>query len=168
MEYWILGPLILLILYFVYHVFFQNYMEVRRVFRSLEKMVDSRDYFLLKLMPDLEKKIPEEKLADVLALVEQRTKERKCGYTIKIRTDIKLNKAVKALYEAYLGIETNPVMDEVFKNIMQIELKLKRLRKEYNIKAEQFNLSLIDHKFINFQIIRYKPLDLYGIQKKNE
>ena len=69
------------------------------------------------------------------------------------------------LKEMYLDLEkerNNPVIKAALANAFELEKTLKKVRDEYNMAVEKYNMNLIMHKFVCMRIIRMKPLDIYG------
>lgn len=154
---------IIILSYIFYKVYLKDFIEVRKVFISLKKFLSARDTLVLKMLPEIKKIIDVNK---ILSLVDERRLNFESSYNNAIKSDVKLNKELKAAYSKIGKENLNEITLQVFNNILKAESELKNLRKEYNDKVEKYNKNLIKHKFICLKIIRMKPLDTYQIVQK--
>lgn len=151
--------LVLFILIVCYYIFMKDYVEVIKVYSSLEKTLDVRDLLVMKLIPEINDKGLQ---AKIIELIESRMKNKKIPYNDKIRMDVELNKELKKFYNIINKKADNPVVKATFKNVIEIEKKLIKIRDKYNYSVEKYNLNLMVHKFVCMRFIRMKPLDTYA------
>lgn len=153
---------ILLIVIFsliIYNLYFKDYIEVKKSFNILIKTLDTRDLLVMKLVPELENK---SERADIVKLIEMRMKNKKSSFTNQIKIDIELNEKLKDMYLKLEKNKNNLVLQSALRNSLEIENTLKKLRTEYNLTVEKYNMNLVMHKFVCMRVIRMKPLDTYG------
>lgn len=153
---------ILLIVIFsliIYNLYFKDYIEVKKSFNILIKTLDTRDLLVMKLVPELENKSEK---ADIIKLIKMRMKNKKSSFTNQIKIDIELNEKLKEMYLKLEKNKKNLVLQSALKNSLEIENTLKKLRTEYNLTVEKYNMNLVMHKFVCMRVIRMKPLDTYG------
>ena len=150
--------IILFLIYLVYMLYFKEYVDVSNVFRTLEKTLDTRDLFLMKIIGEMKNKRIK---GETVKLISKRIKSRKSGYNEKIRIDIELNHQLKETYKEINTLIKNPVIKESFLKIIALEKKLKLQREEYNKVVEKYNRNIIHHKKVCMLLIRMKPLDTY-------
>ncbi|MBQ9279465.1 MAG: LemA family protein [Clostridia bacterium] len=129
------------------------------VYKSLRKVLESRDLLVLKLLPDIQDK----KLSEsVLRLINERNRKSKISYDDAIRADLELHRKLKILYEQINKMKKNEVQEELFRRIIDLEKRLKLLRTRYSATVRAYNMSLTIHPKIFVKILHMKPLDLYG------
>ena len=90
-------------------------------------------------------------------------KNKEIPYNDKIVLYIELNRELKDFYSLVNSKIDNPIVKATFTNIIELEKKLKKIRKEYNFAVEKYNMNLVMHKFICMRLIRMKPLDTYKV-----
>ena len=162
---WIIFVVIIFLLFIFYIFYLKEYVEVKRIFDSLEKTLDTRDLLVMKLLPE----IKDEKIkTEVAKWIDLRVKNRKSSFNDKIKIDVELNKELKEFYTLINKITNNEVIKATFTNIIELEKKLKNIRNEYNIAVEKYNMNLVMHKFMCMRIIRMKPLDTYNVTNNEE
>ena len=159
---WVSIVLLLLIifLYYVYGMYFKEYFEVKKVYNTLQNILDARDVLVLKLTSE---KVTKRELAKVIMLIDERRATKGAGYTIRMEADVRLSNELKNFYSRISKIINNDLSKEVFKRIMELEKKAKKARIEFNNAVERYNNNLILHKKVCMKIIRMKPLDTYKI-----
>lgn len=156
MWYILLAIILIMIVYFLY---FKDYVEVKKIFRILIKTLDTRDLLIMKLVPEVKNK---KERAEIIKLVDSRMKSKKMSYTEQIKLDVELNDKLKGVYLDLEKEKDNPVIKATLTNAFELEKTLKKVRDEYNMAVEKYNMNLIMHKFVCMRIIRMKPLDIYG------
>lgn len=163
---WIILILILVtISYLTYELYLKKYILVRNEFKLLLKTLDVRDLLILKLLPEIKNKNISNKIA---YLINERVKNKKCGHLEQINLDIELNKEIKSFYEELNKNLTNEIVKTTFKKVIEIEKKLKNIRKSYNDAVNMYNDNLIKHKKICMKTLKMKPLDTYGLKYSKE
>lgn len=161
----IIKVIILLIIFFIfifYMLYLKEYLKVKKVYKHLRKVLDTRDTLVLKLIPEIKNK---ELSAKVIYLIDERKENFKTSYNNSILSDIKLNTELRKLYEYINTLNKNEVINNVFGKIINLEKELKNIRNKYNIAVENYNNNLIKHKYMCLRIIKMKPLDTYSIKK---
>lgn len=156
---WTIFIIVVVIIFAFYYVIFKDYIDVKKVFNTLEKTLNTRDLLVMKLLPEIKDKNLQ---ANIASLIEERTKNRNISYNDKINIDIKLNKELKIFYDIINKKLDNQVIKATFKNVIETEKILKKIRSEYNLVVEKYNMNLVMHKFLCIRIVRMKPLDTYG------
>lgn len=151
--------LIVFLFIFIFQYYFKEFIDVTVIYKSLRKVLESRDLLVLRILPDVkDKKISEE----VLNLIQERKERNKVSYNEGIIADLKLHQSLKRLYEFINGMKKNEIQEELFKRIIHLEKRAKELRKKYSVAAEKYNLSLTLHPKLYIQLLHMKPLDIYG------
>ena len=160
---WWIGLVILLLVifcYYAYGTYWKEYFEVKKVFNTLQKVLDTRDVLLLKMTSE---KVNKKHVAKVVMLIDERKKTKNAGYSIRMDADVKLNHALKEFYPELVKALDNPIAKGAFKRIMELEKHAKKIRIAYNNAVEKYNNNLILHKKVCMRIIKMKPLDTYSI-----
>lgn len=157
--YIILFLVVVFLIYLGYMLYFKEYVDVCKVFNTLEKTLDTRDLALMKILGELKNKRIK---GETTKLISKRINSKKSGYNEKIKIDVELNKKLKETYNEINNIINNPVIKETFTRIITLEKKLKVQREEYNLFVEKYNRNIIHHKKICILLLRMKPLDTYG------
>lgn len=156
--------LILLILiifvYYVYGMYFKEYFEVKKVYNTLQKVLDTRDVLLLKLTSE---KIDKKIIAKIVMLIDKRKETRNSGYTVRMNADVELSNELKKFYSLLSKVLDNDLSKDIFKRIIGLEKQAKKIRISYNNAVENYNNNLILHKKVCMRIIHMKPLDTYKI-----
>lgn len=156
--------IIVILIYLAYMLYFKEYVDVCKIFRTLEKTLDTRDLLVMQSIAEIKnKKIK----GETTKYIDKRMKIKKSGFNEKIRADVDLNKKLKETYKELNNYMQNPVIRSTFLRIVVLEKKLKVIREEYNIAVEKYNLNMIHHKAICMGIIRMKPLDTYKSSAEN-
>lgn len=153
--------LLLVVIFFIYlgyMLYFKEYVDVCKIFNTLEKTLNTRDLLLTQIIGELKNKRIK---GETLKLISKRIKSKKSGYNQKIRIDVELNKKLKETYKEINNLTNNPVVKESFLKIIALEKKLKLQREEYNKAVEKYNRNIIHHKTVCMLFIRMKPLDTY-------
>ena len=145
---------------YAYGMYFKEYFEVRKVYNTLQKVLDTRDVLLLKLSGE---KIDKKMLAKIIMLIDERKKTKDAGYTIRMNADVLLSNELRSFYPKLSKVLDNDLTKEVFRRIMELEKSAKKIRINFNNAVERYNNNLILHKRICMKIIRMKPLDIYKI-----
>ena len=147
------------IIFLIYMLYFKEYKDVMANFRTLVKVLETRDLLLMRILPEIkENHIKEE----TTRLVEQRMQCKNGGCNSLIKSDVELNKQLITTYKEIDKIK-NALVREEFKRIISLEKKLKVIRREYNKSVEKYNKNLIIHKKMCINYLRMKPLDTYKI-----
>ena len=152
--------LLLILIYYMYGTYFKEYFEVKKVYKTLQHVLDTRDVLLLKLSSE---KINKKEFAKIVMLIDERKKTKNAGYTIRMNADVNLNHELKNFYPKISKTLDNPISKEVFKRIIELEKQAKKIRIAYNVSVERYNNNLILHKDICIKLIHMKPLDTYSI-----
>lgn len=152
--------LLVIFAYYVYGTYFKEYFEVKKIFKTLQHVLDTRDVLLLKLSGE---KVDKKDFAKVVMLIDERKKTKNLGYTVRMNADVKLNHELKEFYLKLSKVLDNPISKDVFKRVMDLEKQAKKIRVAYNMAVENYNNNLILHKKVCMKWIRMKPLDTYKI-----
>lgn len=152
--------IIVIFIYYVYGTYFKDYFEVKKVYNTLQKVLDARDVLLLDLTNE---KVDKKEIAKILMLIDKRKETRKAGYTVRMNADVELNKELKKFYQVVSNAINNDISKEVLKRLIELEKQAKKVRISYNNAVEKYNNNLILHKKICMRLIRMKPLDIYKI-----
>ena len=153
--------LFIIFIYYIYGTYFKEYFEVKKVYDTLQNVLDTRDVLLLKLTSE---KVDKNKLANIVMLIDKRKKTRAAGYTIRMNADVELNHALKDFYPELSKKIDNPISKEIFSRIIELEKQAKKIRNAYNLAVENYNNNLILHKKVCMRLIRMKPLDTYSMR----
>lgn len=156
MWYILISIILIMVVYFLY---FKDYVEVKKVFKIITKTLDTRDLLIMKLVPEIKNK---KEKAEIIRLVDDRMKSKKMSYTEQIKLDVELNDKLKNMYFNLEQEKDNPVIKATLARAFELEKTLKKVRNEYNVAVEKYNMNLIMHKFVCMRVIRMKPLDIYG------
>jgi len=160
MWYGLVLLLIVIFIYYVYGTYFKEYFAVKKVYHTLQKVLDTRDVLLLKLSGE---KVNKNEIAKVVMLIDERKKTKNAGYSIRMNADVKLNHELKSFYPKLVKVLDNPISKEIFKRIMDLEKQAKKVRIAYNTAVESYNNNLILHQKVCMRLIRMKPLDIYSL-----
>lgn len=145
--------------YVIYEVYLKDYINVTIVYKSLRKLLASRDVMLLKLIPDIEDKKYAQK---VLNLVDIRNKASKVSYDEAIKADVELHNELKVLYDIIDKMDKNELQLEIFKKIISYEKQIKMVRTKYTQVVSTYNMSLTTHPKVCVKFLHLKPLEVYG------
>lgn len=155
------GLLILIIFaYYVYGMYFKEYFEVKKVYNTLQKVLDTRDVLLLKLTSE---KIDKKSIAKIVMLIDKRKETRNSGYTVRMNADVELSNELRNFYPVLSKVLANDLSKDIFKRIIELEKQAKKIRISYNNAVDNYNNNLILHKKVCMKIIHMKPLDIYKI-----
>ena len=155
------GLLILIIFaYYVYGMYFKEYFEVKKVYNTLQKVLDTRDVLLLKLTSE---KIDKKSIAKIVMLIDKRKETRNSGYTVRMNADVELSNELRNFYPVLSKVLDNDLSKDIFKRIIELEKQAKKIRISYNNAVDNYNNNLILHKKVCMRIIHMKPLDTYKI-----
>ena len=159
---WISFSLFILVIfiYYVYGTYFKEYFEVKKVFETLQKILDTRDILVLKLSSE---KVNKEIIAKVVMQIDERKNTRNSGYSIRMDADVKLHQSLKIFYEDVSKKLDNPISKDIFHKIIELEKQAKKARIAYNNAVDNYNNNLILHKKVCMKLIRMKPLDTYKL-----
>lgn len=152
--------IIVIALYYCYGMYLKEYVEVKKIFLTLQHVLDTRDVLLLQLSNE---KVDEKQMAEIVMLVDERRKTKNSGYTIRMEADVKLHRALKAFYPTVEKVVDNPLSKDLFERILTLEKQAKKIRIAYNTAVERYNQNLILHKKVCMRLIRMKPLDTYAM-----
>ena len=157
---WISLIILLLVIfgYYVYGTYFKEYFDVKKVYNTLQKVLDTRDLLVLKLTGE---KIDKKKIANVVMQIDKRKETRNSGYTVRMNADVELSKVLKDFYVAVSKVLDNDISKENFARIMELEKQAKKIRIAYNNAVENYNNNLVLHKKVCMRLIHMKPLDTY-------
>lgn len=157
---WISLIILLLVIfgYYVYGTYFKEYFDVKKVYNTLQKVLDTRDLLVLKLTSE---KIDKKKIANVVMLIDKRKETRNFGYTVRMNADVELSKVLKDFYVDVSKVLNNDISKENFARIMELEKQAKKIRIAYNNAVESYNNNLVLHKKVCMRLIHMKPLDTY-------
>lgn len=149
----------IIFVYYVYGTYFKEYFEVRKVYNTLQNVLDTRDVLLLKLTGE---KVKKKDIAKIVMLIDERKKTKNSGYSVRMNADVKLNHELKKFYPELAKSLDNPVSKEIFKRIVDLEKQAKKIRIAYNNAVDNYNNNLVLHKKVCMRLIRMKPLDTYS------
>ena len=157
---WISFTLLILAIaiYYIYGTYFKEYFEVKKVFNTLQKVLDTRDVLVLKLTGE---KVEKKLIAKVVMLIDKRKEIKNSGYTVRMKADVELSNELKNFYLKLNKVVNNDLSKEVFRHIVELEKQAKKIRISYNNAVERYNNNLILHKNVCMKIIHMKPLDTY-------
>ncbi len=154
----ILFMILLLAIYF-YNVYLREYFDVIRTYKTLRKLLETRDLILLKILSDVNNKKLSKK---VLNLIDQRRKKAKTSFDDGIIADAELNSALKKLYEEINAMKRNELQDEIFKHLIGLEKQLKSVRTRYSEAVTKYNYALAAHPKVLIKMLHLRTFQLYG------
>ena len=128
--------------YIIYAVYLKEYIDVTIVYKTLRKLLASRDVMLLKIIPDIEDKKYAEK---ILNLINSRNEASKISYDDAIRADITLHNELKNLYDIINKMDKNELQLEIFKKVIDYEKRIKLARVNYTEVVTKYNMGLTVH-----------------------
>ena len=143
-----------------YFLFFKEYSLVMGNFETLLKVIEARDLILMRLLPEIKSKDVKEKMTK---LVSERMNAKKLGNDKLIETDVEINKNLDQVYSE-LNKTKNPIVKEELRRAVNLEQKLKVIRREYNKAVEAYNQKLVKHPKSMIKFWRMKPLNTYSIK----
>lgn len=149
--------------YIIYAVYLKEYIDVTIVYKTLRKLLASRDVMLLKIIPDIEDKKYAEK---ILNLINSRNEASKISYDDAIRTDITLHNELKNLYDIINKMDKNELQLEIFKKVIDYEKRIKLARVKYTEVVSKYNMGLTIHPRVCIKLLHMKPLEVYGSKNK--
>ncbi len=149
--------------YIIYTVYLKEYVDVTIVYKSLRKLLASRDVMLLKIIPDIEDKKYAER---ILNLINNRNEASKISYDDAIRADITLHNELKNLYDIINKMDKNELQLEIFKKVIEYEKRIKLARVKYTEVVSKYNMGLTVHPKVCIKILHMKPLEVYGSKNK--
>lgn len=151
--------LIALIFMYIRNVYLKEFIEVTVIYKSLCKLLNSRDLLLLKILPDIKNKKQKER---ILLLVDERNKKSRISYDDAIFADVELHNELKEFYNNIDKMKKNELQMEIFRKIISFENQIKIVRKKYSAAVEKYNMSLTIHPKFCVKIMHMKPLEIYG------
>ncbi|MBQ8299638.1 MAG: LemA family protein [Clostridia bacterium] len=151
--------IIALVFMYIRNVYLKEFIEVTVIYKSLCKLLNSRDLLLLKILPDIKNKKQTEK---ILTLIDERNKKSKISYDDAILADVELHNELKSLYSVIEKMKKNELQTEIFKKIISFENQIKNVRKKYSFAVEKYNMSLTIHPKFCIKFMHMKPLEIYG------
>ncbi len=149
--------------YIIYAVYLKEYIDVTIVYKSLRKLLASRDVMLLKIIPNIEDKKYAER---ILNLINNRNEASKISYDDAIRADITLHNELKNLYDIINKMDKNELQLEIFKKVIEYEKRIKLVRVKYTEVVSKYNMGLTVHPKVCIKILHMKPLEVYGSKNK--
>ncbi len=149
--------------YIIYAVYLKEYIDVTIVYKTLRKLLASRDVMLLKIIPDIEDKKYAEK---ILNLINSRNEASKISYDDAIRADITLHNELKNLYDIINKMDKNELQLEIFKKVIDYEKRIKLARVKYTEVVSKYNMGLTVHPRVCIKLLHMKPLEVYGSKNK--
>lgn len=152
--------LLVIFCYYFYGTYLKEYFEVKKVYETLQKILDTRDLLLLDLSKD---KIDKKEFAKILSLIDKRRETKKSGYTVCMNVDVELNNELKSFYKSLTKILDNDFSKELVSRIIELEKQARKARNSYNEAVKRYNDNLILHKKVCIRLIKMKPLDTYKI-----
>lgn len=151
--------LIALIFMYIRNVYLKEFIEVTVIYKSLCKLLNSRDLLLLKILPDIKNKKQKER---ILLLVDERNKKSRISYDDAIFADVELHNELKEFYNNIDKMKKNELQMEIFRKIISFENQIKIVRKKYSAAVEKYNMSLTIHPKFCVKFMHMKPLEIYG------
>ena len=149
--------------YIIYAVYLKEYIDVTIVYKTLRKLLASRDVILLKNIPDIEDKKYAEK---ILNLINSRNEASKISYDDAIRADITLHNELKNLYDIINKMDKNELQLEIFKKVIDYEKRIKLARVKYTEVVTKYNMGLTVHPRVCIKLLHMRPLEVYGSKNK--
>ena len=146
--------------YYFYGTYLKEYFKVKKVYETLQKILDTRDLLLLDLSHD---KVDKKEFAKILSLIDKRKETRNSGYTVRMNADVELSNELKSFYKSLAKILDNDFSKELVSRIVELEKQARKTRISYNDAVERYNNNLILHKKVCMRFIHMKPLDTYKI-----
>ena len=166
MELGVIISIIFIVLFVIFisihYLFFKEYSIVMGNFQTLIKVIESRDLLLLRVLPEIKnKKIKD----DMTMLISQRMAAKRQGNDKLIEMDVKINKKLNRVYTEF-NSSKNLIVREELKRLVNLEKKLKVIRREYNKSVENYNNKLIKHPKLMMKFLKMRPYNLYEIHEK--
>ena len=149
--------------YIIYAVYLKEYIDVTIVYKTLRKLLASRDVMLLKIITDIEDKKYAEK---ILNLINSRNEASQISYDDAIRADITLHNELKNLYDIINKMDKNELQLEIFKKVIDYEKRIKLARVKYTEVVSKYNMGLTVHPRVCIKLLHMKPLEVYGSKNK--
>ena len=149
--------------YIIYAVYLKEYIDVTIVYKTLRKLLASRDVILLKIIPDIEDKKYAEK---ILNLINSRNEASKISYDDAIRADITRHNELKNLYDIINKMDKNELQLEIFKKVIDYEKRIKLARVKYTEVVTKYNMGLAVHPRVCIKLLHMRPLEVYGSKNK--
>lgn len=145
----------------LYICLFKEYSAVMGNYNTLLKVIETRDLLLMRILPEIRNKKTKDEMA---MLVSNRMEAKRKGNNELIKTDVEINKKLKPIYDE-INKTKNPIAKEEFRRIINLEKKLKVIRREYNSAVEKYNEKI--RKKPNFYIKKLKmiPLNTYNFKE---
>ncbi len=156
---------VLILIFLIYTLYFKNYLRVTKVFKTLKKFLDTRDSFVIKMVPEVKNQTVAKEIVD---LVKDRKDQFQKGYNLAIQADVALNSYLKMFYQEFQKPSQNEMINEMMQRIKNLEMQLKKIREEYNHEVEQYNQTIVRHRWVCIKLIHMKPLDVYQNKSKQE
>lgn len=144
--------------HFLYYEYLKEYIEVTKIYKLLRKTLEVRDLLLLKLLPDLKNKGESQK---VLNLIADRKEKSRLSYDLALKADVELNNELKKVYEQIDKMKKNELQIEIFHNIISVEKKIKKMRREYSNTVQKYNMSLTIHPKVCIKMLHMRPFEMY-------
>ena len=141
----------------VYILLFKEYSEVMANFTTLLKVIETRDLLLMRVLPEIKNKKTKD---DMSVLIATRMEAKKHGNDALIKADVDINKKLKPIYDEF-NKSKNPIVKEAFRNIVNLEKKLKVIRREYNNSVDKYNAKLVKKPKLYVKRLHMKPLNTY-------
>lgn len=148
---------ILLVVLFLYIMLFKEYSEVMANFETLVKVIETRDLLLMRILPEIKSKRIK---AEMTELVDKRMSAKKQGNDALIKCDVDINKKLKPIYDE-INKSQNPIVREEFRRVINLEKKLKVIRREYNTAVEKYNARITKNPKLFLKYLRMRPLNTY-------
>ncbi len=150
--------LVVLVIYLLVHTLvFKEYSEVMANFDTLVKVIETRDLLLMRVLPEIKNKRIKE---DMTKFISARMNAKKTGNDDLVKADVDINKRLKPIYDE-LSKSQNPIVKEEFKKIVNLEKKLKTIRREYSESVDRYNEKLSKKPKLYIQKLHMKPLNTY-------
>ena len=141
----------------IYLFLFKEYSEVMANYETLVKVIETRDLILMRVLPEIKNKRLKD---DMTKFIAARMNAKKTGNDDLVKADVDINKRLKPVYDE-LNKSQNPIVKEEFKRIVNLEKKLKTIRREYNNSVDKYNAKLVKRPKLFIKKLHMKPLNTY-------
>ena len=136
---------------------FKEHSEVMANYETLVKVIETRDLLLMRVLPEIKNKRIKD---DMTKFVAARMNAKKTGNDDLVKADVDINKRLKPIYDE-LSKSQNPIVKEEFRKIVNLEKKLKTIRREYNNSVDRYNEKLSRRPKLFIKRLHMKPLNTY-------
>ncbi len=147
----------LLLILIIYFLLFKEYSEIMANLETLVKVLETRDLLLMRILPEIKNKKTKDKMTK---LISNRVEAKKKGNDAIVEADVEINKNLKPIYDE-LNTSQNPIVKHEFQKIIQLEKKLKIIRREYSSAVDKYNDKISKKPKFYIMKLHMKPLNTY-------